>query len=134
MILASNALRNSGQSIPNIETEELAMTISKKITFALFFIALTALFVFIADSAFASTSFEYEKALETFSDSITGPVAFFIAIIAMAASGFGIVFGGELTGWIKIACGIICMVGFIVFSSNIYQTLFGSSISTTLVM
>lgn len=88
------------------------------------------LLALVADAALASTGaqgFEYESALEKFSQSITGPVAFFIAIIAMAASGFGIVFGGELTGWIKIACGIICMVGFIVFSSNIYQTLFGVS-------
>ena len=86
------------------------------------------LLVMVADSALASTGaqgFEYEDALEKFSQSITGPVAFFIAIIAMAASGFGIVFGGELTGWIKIACGIICMVGFIVFSANIFQGLFG---------
>ena len=88
------------------------------------------LLVMVADSALASTGalgFEYEAALEKFSQSITGPVAFFIAIIAMAASGFGIVFGGELTGWIKIACGIICMVGFIVFSANIFQGLFGVS-------
>ena len=59
------------------------------------------LLVMVADSALASTGaqgFEYEDALEKFSQSITGPVAFFIAIIAMAASGFGIVFGGELTG------------------------------------
>lgn len=86
--------------------------------------------VAVADSALASTGaqgFEYEDALEKFADSITGPVAFFVAIIAMAASGFGIVFGGELTGWIKIACGIICMVGFIVFSANIFQGLFGVS-------
>ena len=88
------------------------------------------LLVMVADSALASTGaqgFEYEDALEKFSQSITGPVAFFIAIIAMAASGFGIVFGGELTGLIKIACGIICMVGFIVFSANIFQGLFGVS-------
>ena len=88
------------------------------------------LLVMVADSALASTGaqgFEYEDALEKFSQSITGPVAFFIAIIAMAASGFGIVFGGELTGWIKIACGIICMVGFIVFSANSFQGLFGVS-------
>lgn len=88
------------------------------------------LLVLVVDSALASTGaqgFEYEDALEKFADSITGPVAFFVAIIAMAASGFGIVFGGELTGWIKIACGIICMVGFIVFSANIFQGLFGVS-------
>ena len=88
------------------------------------------LLVMVADSALASTGaqgFEYEDALEKFSQSITGPVAFFIAIIAMAASGFGIVFGGELTGWIKIACGIICMVGFIVCSANIYEKFFGVS-------
>lgn len=99
-------------------------------TSVMFCILALLLFLVITDSAFASTGaqgFEYETALEKFSQSITGPVAFFIAIIAMAASGFGIVFGGELTGWIKIACGIICMVGFIVFSSNIYQTLFGVS-------
>ena len=88
------------------------------------------LLVLVADSALASTGaqgFEYEDALEKFASSITGPVAFWVSIIAMAASGFGIVFGGELTGWIKIACGIICMVGFIVFSVNIFQGLFGVS-------
>lgn len=95
---------------------------------AVLILCVLCIIAIIEDSAIASTGaqgFEYEDALEKFSQSITGPVAFFIAIIAMAASGFGIIFGGELTGWIKIACGIICMVGFIVFSSNIYQTLFG---------
>lgn len=132
----TNALKDIAETIPNFETEETAMLANKKITYSLFFMALTILFVLIADSAaYATTTdgLEYETALKTFSSSITGPVAFFIAIIAMAASGFGIVFGGELTGWIKIACGIICIVGFIVFSSNIFQTLY-SDVSTTLIM
>lgn len=96
----------------------------------MFILSLFCLLLLAADSALASTGaqgFEYESALEDFASSITGPVAFFVSIIAMAASGFGIVFGGELTGWIKIACGIICMVGFIVFSTNIFQTLYGVS-------
>lgn len=84
----------------------------------------------LTDTAFASTGaggFQYETALETFADSITGPVAFTIAIIAMAASGFGIAFGGELTGWIKVACGIIVIVGFIVCAANIFEKLYGVS-------
>lgn len=101
-----------------------------KINRTMFILSLFCLLLLAVDSALASTGaqgFEYESALEDFASSITGPVAFFVSIIAMAASGFGIVFGGELTGWIKIACGIICMVGFIVFSTNIFQTLYGVS-------
>lgn len=137
MILASTALKNNGQGqeIPNIETEDSAMTVTQKISCVFFILSLATLFVvLIADSAFASATFEYETALSTFADSITGPVALTVSIIAMAASGFGIVFGGELTGWIKIACGIICIVGFIVFSSNIFQKIYGSSISSTIIM
>lgn len=103
------------------------MTKTKKETLITLTICLVVL---AADAALASTGgigAKYETGLEKFAGSITGPVAFWVSVIGMAAAGFGLVFGGELGGWIKTACYIIIVVGFIVSASNIYQYLFGVS-------
>ncbi len=96
----------------------------------IFTMLIICLIVLAAEAALASTGglgVKYETGLESFAGSITGPVAFWVSVIGMAAAGFGLVFGGELGGWIKTACYIILVVGFIVSATNIYQTLFGVS-------
>jgi type IV secretory pathway VirB2 component (pilin) len=66
---------------------------------------LTALMVVIATApAFAATggtALPWEGPLKTIQDSLTGPVATAIAVIALFAAGAGLVFGDEMSNFVK---------------------------------
>lgn len=99
-----------------------------KITRSVFTLSIVYL-ITAADSALASTGaqgFEYESALETLAESLTGPFAFYTAIVAMVASAAAVIFGGELTGWIKMMLGLVFIASCIVFAKNFFSILFGS--------
>ncbi|MGD0475616.1 MAG: TrbC/VirB2 family protein [Candidatus Velthaea sp.] len=64
----------------------------------------TALLVLLASPAFAATggtALPWEGPLQTIQDSLTGPVATTIAVIALFAAGAGLVFGDEMSNFVK---------------------------------
>lgn len=64
----------------------------------------TAIFLLVAAPAFASTggtALPWEGPLQTIQDSLTGPVATTIAVIALFAAGAGLVFGDEMSAFVK---------------------------------
>lgn len=103
------------------------MKINKK---ELLIVTMAISFMMFANVALASTgglNVEYETGLKSLAESITGPVSFYLSIIGMAASGFMVLWGGEISQFVKIACGIVLIVGFIVFSSNVFTSIYGIS-------
>jgi type IV secretion system protein TrbC len=66
----------------------------------------------------------WESPLKTIQQSLSGPVAFSIAVIAMAATGGMLVFGGELTEFTRKACMLVLAIAFLVAGQNLIQTLF----------
>jgi type IV secretory pathway VirB2 component (pilin) len=81
-------------------------------------------------SAFASSGgggLPWETPLRTIQQSLSGPVAFAIAVIAMAAAGGTLVFGGELTEFTRRACLLVLAIGFLVGGVSIMTLLFGVS-------
>ncbi len=67
---------------------------------------LTAVLILIAAApAFAATGgaqqLPWEGPLKTIQDSLTGPVATTIAVIALFAAGAGLVFGDEMSAFVK---------------------------------
>jgi type IV secretion system protein VirB2 len=66
----------------------------------------------------------WETPLKTIQQSLSGPVAFSIAVIAMAATGGMLVFGGELTEFTRKACMLVLAIAFLVAGQNLIQTLF----------
>ena len=80
--------------------------------------------------AFAGTtnnSLPWEGPLQTIATSLTGPVAFSIAVIAMAATGGMLVFGGELTEVTRKSCILVLAIAFLVGGAALMRTLFGVS-------
>lgn len=58
--------------------------------------------MFFATGAFASsTGLPWEDPLTAIVNSIKGPVAFGISVIAIVAAGAGLIFGGEIGGFLK---------------------------------
>lgn len=81
--------------------------------------------------AAGNTGMPWESPLSKIVSSITGPVAFGISVLAIAASGITLIWGGEITNVIKIMVYIALVISIIVFSVNILSSVFG--ISSTLI-
>ena len=79
----------------------------------------------------SSTGMPWEGPLTKLVDSITGPVAFGISVLALVASVAGLVFGGELSGLIKNMLFLALGISVIVFATNMLRSLF--NVSSTLI-
>ena len=98
---------------------------NKKTMFFLLFLVLA-----IAPNVFAAAggggALPWETPLQTFRDSITGPVALSIAVLAIAVAGAMLIFGGEINNFARMVCYIILVAGLLVSANNIMTTLYGA--------
>lgn len=69
----------------------------------------------------------WESALQTIRDSISGPVAMGVSLIAIVASGVMLVFGGDMQGFMKTAAYIALVIGLIMAANNILTALYPQS-------
>lgn len=86
---------------------------SRKISILLTGATLVAISVGFSDSAFASSGgggLPWESPLQQIQQSITGPVAGFIALAAVAIAGAMLIFGGELNDFALRRC-YVALVG-----------------------
>lgn len=81
--------------------------------------------------ASSSSGMPWEGPLQKVVDSITGPVAFGISVLAIAVAGLSLAFGGQLDGFVHKLAIIALVVSLIVFSVNVLSAVFG--VSSTLV-
>ena len=69
----------------------------------------------------------WEGPLDKIVKSITGPVAFAISLLGIVSAGCGLVFGGELSEFVKVLLKLILVVSLIVGAGSILSILFGVS-------
>jgi type IV secretion system protein VirB2 len=85
---------------------------------------------FVLDPAFASTSgggnLPWESPLQQIQQSITGPVAGFIALAAVAVAGGMLIFGGELNDFARRLMYVVLVAGILLGATQIVA-LFGAS-------
>lgn len=78
----------------------------------------------------AGGTMPWDGPLATLGTSLTGPTAASLALIAAFAAVLGLVFGGELSGWIRgalVACiGMAFLVGLASFASALGLTVGGA--------
>lgn len=95
-------------------------------------VSLTLLIILFPDVAHASsTGMPWESPISKIYTSITGPVAFILSAIALAAAGFMLMWGGEISGWVKYLAYVCLSISIAVFASNIMSSVFG--VSSTLI-
>ncbi|WP_454858997.1 TrbC/VirB2 family protein [Rhizobium binxianense] len=84
--------------------------------------------LFLLEPAMASSSgsLPWESPLEQIQESITGPVAGFIALAAVAIAGGMLIFGGELNDFARRLC-YIALVGGVLLGATQIVALFGST-------
>jgi type IV secretion system protein VirB2 len=93
------------------------------------FLFLFALFGFVTSGAFATTTtgLPWEGPLQTIQNSLKGPVAMSISIIAVVCLGAALIFGGELGDFARKAVMVALGVAFLVAADSVISTLFGST-------
>jgi type IV secretion system protein VirB2 len=102
-------------------------------TFAVIFVVFMAMAAALAvtDAAFASPTagpgLAWEEPLKKLQESITGPVAMAISLIAIIAAGAALIFGGDMTGFMRTTVYIVLVLGIIVSASGLLSSLFGTS-------
>ncbi|MCP1845850.1 type IV secretory pathway VirB2 component (pilin) [Bradyrhizobium sp. USDA 4524] len=83
-----------------------------------------------SDACFASTSgggnLPWESPLQQIQQSITGPVAGFIALAAVAVAGGMLIFGGELNDFARRLMYVVLVAGILLGATQIVA-LFGAS-------
>lgn len=99
---------------------------------ALVFLGLAVLFtclLLLPQHAIASEgtggSLPYESWLVNLRNSVTGPVAFTLAMLGVVVSGGVLIFGGDLNGFFRTTTFIVLVMALLVGAQNMMSTFFG---------
>ena len=85
---------------------------------------LLILFAVSATAAFAATGLPWEAPMTTLRTSLTGPVAFAIALIAIMVTGGMLIFGGEINEFAKRGSYVVLVLGLLVTAQNALAVFF----------
>lgn len=89
-----------------------------------------AVVALIPDVALATSTMPYDSALTNLKNSLTGPVAQAIAVIGIVASGATLIFGGEISGFLKSVIYLILVCSLLVAGNKIISVFSGDSGTT----
>jgi type IV secretion system protein VirB2 len=93
------------------------------------FFLLFAFLLLSPDFTFASEGggggLPYETWLTNLRNSVTGPVAFALAIIGIVVAGGVLIFGGDLNGFFRTLIFIVLVMALLIGAQNILGTFFG---------
>jgi len=88
---------------------------------------LTVLSCAVSHASTSSGALPWEGGLTHFKDSITGPVAFGVSVISIAAGGLTMMFNGELGDFAKNVCKIAVVGGTVAGAGTLWTMIGGSS-------
>lgn len=92
--------------------------------------AIMLLALIVPDSAMATTGagggLPYESWLSDLRDSMTGPVAFTLALIGIVGAGGVLIFGGELNSFLRTIIFLVLVMALLVGAQNMMSGFFGS--------
>lgn len=96
------------------------------------FAAVVAVFLLLAGPAHASeasTGLEWEAPFQAVYRSITGPVAFGVAFLAIVVCGFVLAWGGEINEFVRRMVMVILVVAIIMFAGTMLRRMFSGGAS-----
>jgi type IV secretion system protein TrbC len=103
------------------------------LSFSLF--NLVSIILLVPETAFAAIggggNLPYEPWLVTLRNSVTGPVAFTLAIIGIVVAGGILIFGGELNAFFRSLIFIVLVMALLIGAQNIMTTLFQGAVIPT---
>ena len=74
----------------------------------------------------------WEAPLQMVANSLTGPVALAVSLIALMVAGGTLVFGGELSEFARRSCDAVLAIAFLVLGAGFMSLLFGVAGATVL--
>lgn len=74
-------------------------------------------------SAGAGGGLPYEDGLAKLRDSVTGPIAFTVSIIGIIAAGTTLIFGQEISGFLRTVLYLILVISIVVGANNFLATM-----------
>lgn len=87
-------------------------------------IAVHFLLLFVASTVFAAQGLPWEAPMTVLRTSLTGPIAFGIALIAIMVTGGMLIFGGEINEFAKRGAYVVLVLGLLVTAQNALAVLF----------
>jgi len=90
---------------------------------ALLIICLVTLTPGLAHAATAGGTMPWDTPLTTLKNDLTGPVAFTMSLLAMVACGAALVFGGEISEFVRRMIMLVLVCAFIVGVTNVASAL-----------
>lgn len=75
-------------------------------------------------AAAAGPALPWEAPLLSVAQSLTGPIALSVSLIALMVAGGTLVFGGELSEFARRCCVAVLAIAFLVFGAGFMNTLF----------
>lgn len=103
---------------------------SSRLTTVLVMFGAFALLMLLASQAHAASGagggLPYEDWLTRIRQSITGPVAFGISVIAIVAAGAMLIFGGDMNGFMKTLVFIVLVLAFVIAAQNTLSAITGT--------
>lgn len=92
-------------------------------------VVLLAFILLVPHHAFASEgtggSLPYEPWLANLRNSVTGPVAFALAMVGMVVAGGVLIFGGDLNGFFRTMIFVVLVMSLLVGAQNVLSVFFG---------
>jgi type IV secretory pathway VirB2 component (pilin) len=103
---------------------------STRLTTVLIMFGAFALLMLLASHAQAASGagggLPYEDWLTRIRQSITGPVAFAVSVIAIVAAGAMLIFGGDMNGFMKTLVFIVLVLAFVIAAQNTLSAITGT--------
>ncbi len=82
------------------------------------------LLLFVASAVFGAQGLPWEAPMTVLRTSLTGPIAFGIALIAIMVTGGMLIFGGEINEFAKRGAYVVLVLGLLVTAQNALAVLF----------
>jgi type IV secretion system protein VirB2 len=73
----------------------------------------------VAFATAGSASMPWETGLTSLQNSITGPVATVVSLVAIVGAGAALIFGGNIQGFLRTAVYIVLVIGLIISANNL---------------
>jgi len=73
----------------------------------------------------------YEGWLTKIVNSISGPVAYAVSVMAMVGAGAGLIWGGEMSGFLKTLLVIVLVLSFVIAAKNTISAITGKGAEIT---
>jgi type IV secretion system protein TrbC len=84
----------------------------------------TAMMITVAFAGAVGPALPWEAPLLNVAQSLTGPIALSVSLIALMVAGGTLVFGGELSEFARRCCLAVLAIAFLVFGAGFMNTLF----------